>query len=301
MTPSSTCMNGPEGRLVSGDALLEGVGAQGWYQRRLLWLFVLPVCFFLPVVCLNVLMQVTAPDHWCHVPGRPDSVSLDQWRQRTLPRRRLPGGSATHSRCLMFSAALTNATDDWRNTTYDAGATPAASSNQTAGVTACQFGWEFDRNDFSETAVSAFQWVCDQSQESTRLLTTSSVGNLLGSIVFGWLADRLGRRLVFFLLAVLQPLVSVAGVLAAQPTVFIVMRFFAALCYPVMYQLVFTIGMEFTGVSRRTCYAVVVSMAFTLGMCALPLVAYLLNDWVHLGLASALPTLLFLPCFWFIS
>ena len=56
--------------------------------------------------------------------------------------------------------------------------------------------------------------------------------------------------------------------------------------------------MEFTGVSWRTCYAVVTSMAFTLGMCAIPLVAYLVNNWIYLGLATSLPALLIIPCSW---
>ena len=57
-------------------------------------------------------------------------------------------------------------------------------------------------------------------------------------------------------------------------------------------------GMEFTGISWRTCYGVVVSIAFTLGMCTIPLVAYLVGDWVYLGLVTSLPALIMIPCFW---
>ena len=72
--------------MVSCDELFGAVGEYGWYQRRLLGLFVLPVCFYIPVAYLSVLMQLNVPDHWCHVPGRPENVTMQQWWNITLPR-----------------------------------------------------------------------------------------------------------------------------------------------------------------------------------------------------------------------
>ena len=53
------------------------------------------------------------------------------------------------------------------------------------------YGWEFDRSDFSETAPAAFLWVCDQASQLTAIYSMHTVGNLLGSIIFGALSDRL--------------------------------------------------------------------------------------------------------------
>ena len=72
--------------MVCCDELLKAVGEYGWYQRRLVGLFVLPMCFYIPLACLTVLMQLSMPDHWCHVPGRPANVSLERWWNLTLPR-----------------------------------------------------------------------------------------------------------------------------------------------------------------------------------------------------------------------
>ncbi|KAF0294957.1 Solute carrier family 22 member 21 [Amphibalanus amphitrite] len=249
--------------MVSCDELLSAAGDCGGYQRRLVGLFVLPVCFYIPVAYLTVLMQLSLPDHWCHVPGRPENVSLQQWWNSTLPRWVAAGGTAHCPDCL--------------------------------------YGWEFDRSDFSETAPAAFLWVCDQFGQLTAIYSMHTVGNLLGSVVFGALSDRLGRRLLVFVVSALMPVFNIVAVLVRNPMGFTVMRVLSSLCYPVIYQLVFTLGMEFTGVSWRTTYAVGVSIAFTLGMCAIPLVAYLVNDWVYLGIATSLPALLIIPCLWVVD
>ncbi|MPC26226.1 hypothetical protein E2C01_019360 [Portunus trituberculatus] len=52
--------------------VLEEVGDSGQYQRLLYWLYVVPINFLIPWVPLAVIFMTSTPDHWCHVPGRPN-------------------------------------------------------------------------------------------------------------------------------------------------------------------------------------------------------------------------------------
>ena len=69
------------------DDILEMVGNENWFQRRLIFILVYPVSFLLAWMVLNILFMVSVPNHWCHVPGREMyNMSLDQWKNLTIPR-----------------------------------------------------------------------------------------------------------------------------------------------------------------------------------------------------------------------
>jgi len=55
---------------------------------------------------------------------------------------------------------------------------------------ACTRGWEYDLTDYSTTIPSQFDWVCERAEWATWALTVASVGNAVGTIVFGQVADK---------------------------------------------------------------------------------------------------------------
>ncbi|KAK8753048.1 hypothetical protein OTU49_002227, partial [Cherax quadricarinatus] len=69
-------------------------------------------------------------------------------------------------------------------------------------TTECVFGYDFERTYFQETASTQFEWACGRSTGVQNILRASMLGNLFGCVIYGALADRVGRRRVFILLAV---------------------------------------------------------------------------------------------------
>jgi len=57
-------------------------------------------------------------------------------------------------------------------------------------VTECQYGWEFDKKDYEKTIPSEFNWICDRVHYATDCFTWGNVGNTIGTIGFGILADK---------------------------------------------------------------------------------------------------------------
>lgn len=62
-------------------------------------------------------------------------------------------------------------------------------NNITKSIVQCT-SWVYDKTDFDSTIPSEFNWVCDTAHYSTDALTATAVGNMIGTIVFGQLADK---------------------------------------------------------------------------------------------------------------
>ena len=76
---------------LHNDALFEKimihVGLNGKFQARFNYLFNLVFIVFLAMPYLNLVLAMTIPDHWCHVPGREHTnFTLEEWKNITLPR-----------------------------------------------------------------------------------------------------------------------------------------------------------------------------------------------------------------------
>ena len=67
------------------DDVLEVVGSEGKYQKLLLYVMLSPLTAIMPLFVMNTIFLVSVPDHWCHVPGRPNDTDLDTWKNLTLP------------------------------------------------------------------------------------------------------------------------------------------------------------------------------------------------------------------------
>lgn len=69
------------------DKILEIVGDDGKFQNRFNYIFNVGLSMCSAMVYMNIVLALSIPTHWCHVPGIENTNStLDEWRQITLPR-----------------------------------------------------------------------------------------------------------------------------------------------------------------------------------------------------------------------
>ncbi|GAB5578007.1 solute carrier family 22 member 6 [Prionailurus iriomotensis] len=162
--------------------LLQQVGGVGRFQQIQVTLVVLPL---LLMASHNTLQNFTAaiPTHHCRPPAEAN-FSQDGGLEAWLPR----DGQGQPESCLRFTVPrrgppFPNSTD----------------ANSTGATEPCTNGWIYDNSTFPSTIVTEWDLVC--SNRALRQLAQSSymVGVLLGAMVFGYLADRLGRRKVLIL------------------------------------------------------------------------------------------------------
>lgn len=160
--------------------------------------------------------------------------------------------------------------------------------------------WVYDTHKYDSTTVMEWDLVCDKAWLKATSDAIFMAGVLLGSIIFGDLSDRFGRRPIFFISLVIQ---VIAGVLAGISPDFYSFTFFRMVVGATtsgVFLVAYVIALEMVGPKKRMFAGVVCQMFFTLGFLLTALFAYFIRNWRHLQIALTLPGILFFSYWWFI-
>lgn len=69
------------------DSLMEKIGNDGKFQNRFDFLYNFVLVTFATMPYLNIVLAMTIPDHWCHVPGREyTNYTKEEWKEINIPR-----------------------------------------------------------------------------------------------------------------------------------------------------------------------------------------------------------------------
>lgn len=263
------------------------------YQQRLLYIILGPLFFLLPLSWLNEIFLLKVPDHWCYHPSQAklNSTQLEQWKQCNLPEIMLSKGAMGPSPCrILISSEYKGHEDDFWNAT-DLG----CPSEEKANVTTikCTMGFTFDQSEFSRTVASDNDWVCENDQYVPQLFTWGIIGSILGTIVFSYLGDVIGRRFVFWLsTAMVVFFMAVKTFLTDYFYAYLAFKVLAASAYVATFQMPFSIITEISTPDYRSWAVGVTCATWTVGLCLLPLVGWLSGDWFVISLVTVLPMLI---------
>ncbi|KAG6451359.1 organic cation transporter protein [Manduca sexta] len=161
--------------------------------------------------------------------------------------------------------------------------------------------YEYDASPFDNTIVSEWDLVCDRSWLASFTQMILQLGILIGSILFGFLSDRYGRKITF--------LISITGVIvlgfgvpfSPNYTVFTVLRFFLGMATAGTMVVSFVIIMEAIGSKYRGVVGCLFQVPFIIGHITVPLFAYFFRSWDSYSLALAVPPIIYLGYFFLLS
>ncbi|XP_060949301.1 solute carrier family 22 member 13 [Limanda limanda] len=252
------------------DQILSAVGGFGRYQKTLyVW-----IC--LPQVLLAFHMMVSiftgaTPPHQCRGSNSSSVAGV---------RSSVPGSlnfSLLYSPCSSTGVPLQD--------------------NRTESVP-CDRGWVYSQDTFQSTTVTEWDLVCDKAGLNSLGSSIYMFGLLVGSVFFGSMADRYGRRFVLLLSIALQTVFGVAVAFAPNFLVYVILRFLVGTTISGVIINAFVLGTEWTCTKRRMLAGIITDYAFGLGYMLLAGLAYLIRDWRKLQLAISAPGFLLIFYIW---
>ena len=125
-------------------------------------------------------------------------------------------------------------------------------------------------------------------------------GIMCGSGIFGFLADRYGRKKLFLIAIVFMSLTGVGQAVSTGYSMFLAFAFLNAVGTSGVYPLAFVIGVEMVGKKKREMSGVVLNYFYSIGEALVGLIAWLDGDWVSLQYWVSAPPILFVAYYWII-
>ncbi|XP_002730705.1 organic cation transporter protein-like [Saccoglossus kowalevskii] len=276
------------------EKLLLILGEFGRYQKRnlaLICLAAIPCAFY---TLANTFLSASS-DHYCQVLYDQTYTDNSMLKNCTIPYEVDDDGHIEWSKCERFNI-----------TTYDQ---DACASNQ-YDTMECDNGWVYDTGTYESTVVHEsklqcshfkFDLVCDKDWLKQMSKTIVYLGKLVGALVFGQLADRIGRKPVFVFSIIFGIIVGVLTAFSPTYAAFAVGQFFIGMTTSGMYIVGFVICMELVGKSKRTFAGTMVFTFFAIGYILLALIAFLLDGhWRKLQFTISVLGLPLLSYYWLV-
>ncbi|XP_076821885.1 organic cation transporter protein-like isoform X3 [Clavelina lepadiformis] len=268
------------------DVILNKIGGLGPYQIVL----ILMVSYSSLPSGYNSMASIFVsyyPDYRCRVPPI-DNNSFYQLSEEEILNLTTPYDPDTdkYDTCYRYGYNLSLCEDD-----------PNQCVNKSADPIKCDVGYHYDTSVFTETTITEFNLVCNKSYRDTISLTIYMVGAFLGTLVFGNLSDRWGRKPILTLAYLVISLALLGSSFANQTWIFDLCRFLVSFFDVGSYVTSFVYLLEIVPEKWTTVVGVSFQIGYALGYMILSGIAYQWRNWHQIQFVLSmfsLPSLVFL-------
>lgn len=266
------------------EDLFTYIGDFGRYQKRIYFLLCLTAipCGFHKLAGVFLMAR---PDHRCQLPTEWSNSSFGLSEKVLSLSYPIDSFSKNFSSCSRLDA---NFTDEYYNNSIPA-----------TKIVSCD-NYIYDDSKYTSSTVIEWTMVCSRAWLKATADALFMVGVLVGSIVFGQMSDKLGRKPVFFASLVLQVIFGVIAGFAPDYITFTVSRLIIGATTSGVFLVSYVLAMEMVGPSYRLFTGVAVMMFFSLGYILTAGFAYYFTDWRQFQIAITLPGLVFMCYYVFI-
>ncbi|XP_075747285.1 solute carrier family 22 member 7-like isoform X1 [Rhipicephalus microplus] len=261
------------------ERVLKEIGGYGLFSKTVITAAVVLGTWH-SVICYlgHVLVLVAPPSQWCF--GKGVTHGGEVLDVTSLPR----------GRC-QFVDETADATESGNraNTT----------THQYTGAT-CPTGWTYDNTEFFTSITMENEWICGDNWKMYATHTSYWIGSMVGCLISGFLADRLGRKKTILILLVIGGSGNAFSALFSSFAGFTTLRMVTGLGAGTVCSATFVAAIEFTVSHRRSLITLTFAMSWSCLAAALPYFGYLVQSWRILLLTATVVDFMLaaLVCFW---
>ncbi|XP_029902432.1 solute carrier family 22 member 16 [Myripristis murdjan] len=146
-------------------------------------------------------------------------------------------------------------------------------------IKACNGSFIYDHSEVYQSIVTDWDLVCEREWLAKLCQPTFMLGVLIGALVFGDIADRVGRVRILMFTSLCQFVFGICVAFTGNYYFFVVIRFLLAMVSSGYLVVVFVYVTEFTGIKVRTWTSMHVHAAFAVGIMVVALTGYLVRVW----------------------
>jgi len=137
--------------------------------------------------------------------------------------------------------------------------------------------------------VSEWGLVCDQNWKSKATMSTFMAGVMIGALILGNLADRIGRKLTMTITTAGIIFFNTTSAFASSYGAYTISKFFVGFFCAGNILSIFVLGNELVGASKRAIFGVTLQSFFAVGIVIFAFISYYVQHWRKLtGLISIL-------------
>ncbi|XP_027589231.1 solute carrier family 22 member 13-like isoform X1 [Pipra filicauda] len=261
--------------------ILKAIGDFGPFQKWLVLLTLIPCLSVAFHQFCQLFMVVDVPHHcdtsWIRAVG--PNLTQEEQLNLTLPR----DANGEYEQCSMYSPV------DW-----DLDSIVAYGLNATQK---CSSGWVYPSAE-PPSLLTEFDLVCDRKDLNDIGQAIYMAGLLLGSMIFGPLSDRIGRRPVILISVILQGLFGLGIAFVPHFYVYMAFRCVVGASVSGITMTILTLATEWIGVSSRPKAVLSSHCCFAIGQMILAGLSYGIRNWRLLEIAGSAPILVILLYIW---
>ncbi|XP_012553440.1 organic cation transporter protein isoform X2 [Bombyx mori] len=256
-------------------ALEEMMGKLGDFGRYQCFQFILHILAAMTagMHMLSLVTVAAVPDHRCFLHGIDSYNATNSWNSSLVMAAIPVNENDKFDSCRMYTRNHTSTAE-------------------------CE-SWVYNTQYFSSSRGIEWNFVCNQRWMGAIAQTVYMFGVVGGSLIFGRISDKYGRKTAFVWSGVMQLLLGVLVALTNEYYSFLVVRFIYGIFGSGAYITGFVLTMELVGPSKRTICGVTFQVMFAIGIMLVPAWGYLIDNRFYLQILYGLHAALLLP-HWFI-
>ncbi|KAM3964986.1 LOW QUALITY PROTEIN: organic cation transporter protein-like [Aphomia sociella] len=159
---------------------------------------------------------------------------------------------------------------------------------------------EYAQSTIVNSVTTEWDLICDRTTLASLAQSMMQVGILVGSLFFGYVSDRFGRKISVLLSLIFEAAFVTISALVPQFWMFVVCRFLIGTAVGGTILCGYVLLIELSGKSFRGYLIGLHEISFITGYIILGGIAYYIREWRHLQLVTSAPWLLVIGYYWLI-